>query len=245
MNAKRFSGKRIVVTGAASGLGYATAFQLVQEGAQVIGLDRQVPSERIHGVEFYTVDVTNRAQVDECVNAVRADSGPFNAVAAFAGIECSGAIETVEDADWMRCFQVNLMGSVNVVRAVLDDLKRVRGGNILLCSTQLSISGGRNCIAYATSKGAINSFCKSLALDCAPFHIRVNAVAPGAIKTPMMDRVFSHTSPEAIEASRLRHPLGRFGTAQEVAKLACYLLSDEASFITGTVMPIDGGWTAA
>lgn len=234
--------RTVIVTGAASGIGLATARRLAREGARVIGLDIQSPAEMVEGVAFHVVDVSDETSVTAVLGRTCLDG--IDGLATFAGIERPGTLEETTEADWMECFRVNVLGTVNVARSALPGLRRKRGA-IVLCSTQLSLSGGRDCVAYAASKGAINAFCRSLALDCAASGVRVNAIAPGAVETAMMGRVFSVLERDAIETARQRHPLGRFGQADEIAAVACHLLSSDASFVTGTVIPVDGGWTAA
>jgi 2-keto-3-deoxy-L-fuconate dehydrogenase len=119
-------------------------------------------------------------------------------------------------------------------------------GSIVTVASQLARAGGRNNVAYITSKGAVLSLTRTMALDFAPDGIRVNALLPGAIETPMLARSFARSpTPEATrEASRSRHPLGRFGRAEEVAEAALYLASDAAAFTTGVELPVDGGWLA-
>ena len=170
---------------------------------------------------------------------------PFDGLVTFAGIEMPGRLETLGDHDWRKVFDINVIGSANAITALTSDLKQSKKASVVLCSSQLSLSGGRDCVAYAASKGAINAMCRSLAIDYALDGIRFNAVAPGATETPMMSRSFEHISQEQKEQSRNRHAMHRFGTADETAAAACFLLSDEASFITGTILPVDGGWAAA
>ena len=137
-----------------------------------------------------------------------------------------------------------MLGTVRSVQACLPGLRQRRGA-IVLCSSQLSLSGARDCAAYAASKGAINTLCRSLALDHAAEGLRVNAIAPGATETPMMARSFDDWPEAAREHSRQRHAMGRFGLPGESAEAAVFLLGEGASFITGTVLPVDGGWCAA
>lgn len=240
-----FDKRIIVVTGAASGLGAATAKLLASRGASVIGIDRTEVDQSAGLARSFIADVTDDERLIAIAAEVRSDLGTVSGLATFAGIEVMGGLEAVELASWRRIFDINVIGSANAVRAFLPDLEASGRGAVVLCSSQLSLSGGRECVAYSASKGAINSMCRSLAIDLAARGIRVNAVAPGATETPMMERAFASAPPEVRDMARLRHAMGRFGQPHETAAAASFLLAEEASFITGVVLPVDGGWTAA
>lgn len=241
----RFLGRTIAVTGAGSGLGLATANLLSSEGANVVGLDIAFSPELTDSVLRVPVDVRDLDGLVAAYTRGRDMFGAFDGLATFAGIEMPGRIDAISPDDWRRVLDINVVGSANAVQALLPDLRQSRLSAILLCSSQLSLAGGRNCVAYAASKGAINSMCKSLAVDHAADGIRVNAVAPGATDTPMMTRAFADLSLIAQQAAMNRHALGRFGKPQETAMAAAFLLGEQASFITGVVLPVDGGWCAA
>lgn len=233
--------KVYVVTGAGSGIGRATTELLCSQGARVIALDRRFSRPMPEAAECL---IANVCDADELAEAVSHCPNAIDGLAVFAGIEMGGRIDQVDMAGWQRVFEVNVFGTVRSVQAWLPALRR-RRGSIVLCSSQLSLSGSRDCVAYAASKGAINSLCRSLALDHAADGLRVNAIAPGATETPMMERSFEGWAKNAREQSRLRHAMGRFGLPQESAQAAVFLLGEGASFITGTVLPVDGGWAAA
>ncbi|MGR3804164.1 SDR family NAD(P)-dependent oxidoreductase [Marinibacterium profundimaris] len=241
MSSNRFEGQTFVVTGAGSGIGYATTCQLCEEGAQVLALDVTFANGMPAGAECVSVDVCSEERLAE---AARRVPDGIDGLAAFAGIEMGGRIDTLNIVGWQRVFDVNVLGTVRTIAAFLPALRQ-KGGSIVLCSSQLSIAGARDCPAYAASKGAINTLCRSLALDHAAEGIRVNAIAPGATDTPMMTRSFRGKPGTAVEAAKQRHAMGRFGTARESANAALFLMSGDATFTTGVVFPVDGGWCIA
>jgi len=239
----RLDGKTILITGAASGIGHATALKAMEEGARVIGFDLSgdgMPG----GVEPILGDVTDDGAIARAIAA----AGRIDGLATIAGISEGGvAIDAIDPESWDRVFAVNVKATWRWMSAVLPAMRDQGGGSIVAIASQLAFGGGRFNAAYIASKGAIVSLVKTAAFELAPDGVRVNAVAPGAIDTPMLNRSMARADdPSAArDYSRNRHALKRFGRAEEIANGVVFLLSDEASFTTGSVLTIDGGWRAA
>lgn len=239
----RLDGKTILITGAASGIGQATAVKAMAEGARVVGVDLAedgIPD----GVEPVLGDVTDEDTIARAVAA----AGEIHGLGTIAGISSSGnAIDEIDPELWDKVFEVNVKATWRWIVGALPAMRAQGGGAIVTVASQLAFGGGRNNAAYIASKGAIVSLVKTAAFELAPDDIRVNAVAPGATDTPMMRRSQSRApDPEAArEYSQNRHAMRRFGRPEEIANGIVHLLSDEASFTTGTVLTIDGGWRAA
>ncbi len=239
----RLDGKTILITGAASGIGQASATKALAEGARVIGVDLGgdgMPA----GAEPVLGDITDGDTIARAIAAASRIDG----LAAIAGISNSGvAIDAIDPDDWDRVFAVNVKATWRWLTAVLPAMREQGSGSVVAIASQLAFGGGRNNAAYIASKGAIVSLVRTAAFELAPDCIRVNAVAPGAIDTPMLNRSMSRAPDPAAarDYSRNRHALKRFGRAEEIANGIVFLLSDEASFTTGSVLTIDGGWRAA
>lgn len=239
----RLEGKTILITGAASGIGQATAAKAMAEGARVVGVDL-AGDGMPDGVEPVLGDVTD----DDTIARTVAAAGRIDGVATIAGISSSGnAIDAIDPELWDRVFAVNVKATWRWMIAALPAMRAQGGGSVVAIASQLAFGGGRFNAAYIASKGAIVSLVRTAAFELAPDNIRVNAVAPGAIDTPMLNRSLSRARDPAAarDYSRNRHALKRFGRAEEIANGVVYLLSDEASFTTGSVLTIDGGWRAA
>ncbi len=239
----RLSGKTILITGAASGIGRASAERALAEGARVIGVDMN--AENLPDVvEPIIGDVTSEETIARAVAA----AGEIHGLATIAGISRSGvSIDAIDPADWDQVFAVNVKACWQWLVGALPSMRAAGGGSVVMIASQLAFGGGRLNAAYIASKGAIVSLVKTAGFELAPDNIRVNAVAPGAIDTPMLNGSMARAEdPEAArEYSRNRHAMKRFGRAEEIASGVVYLLSDDASFNTGSVVTIDGGWTAA
>ncbi len=248
----RLAGKVAIVTGAGSGIGRASALLFAREGAQLCLVDRDAPAVEAVGAEIGgqtlvcvgDVAEPGRAEADAAVALAR--FGRIDVLLTAAGFSRGGTALTTSAEDWDAVLRVHLWGTWLWARAVLPAMRDAGRGSIVTVSSQLARAGGRNNTAYIAAKGAILSLTKTMALDYAPDGVRVNAILPGAIDTPMLNRSFARSvTPEATrEASRQRHPLGRFGRAEEIAEAAVHLASDASGFTTGSEMVVDGGWLA-
>lgn len=249
--AGRFAGRVGFVTGAASGLGRATAMGLAREGARLLLFDRDAAglaatAALCPGAVPYAGDVTSAADLEAAARAA-AELGPVSLLAAAAGmLGPARPAEVVTEAEWDQLFAVNVKGSWLTVRALLPALRAAGGGAMVLFASTAGIAGSATMPAYSASKGAVVMLTKSLALSHATEGIRVNCVCPGSIETPMLEATFAAAGDAGARAAReaafrARHPMGRFGQAAEVAETVLFLLSDGAGFITGTAIPVDGG----
>jgi NAD(P)-dependent dehydrogenase (short-subunit alcohol dehydrogenase family) len=230
------AGKVALVTGGASGIGAATVARLRADGATVVVADIS------GGDGITTLDVTDEAAVDACVAAVVAEHGRLDLAANVAGT--SGTYATVADsatADWRRTLDINLDGTYFCLRAELRAMAAA-GGSIVNVASGAARMGVPGLSAYSASKHAVIGLTKSAALENARTGIRVNAVCPGSIRTPML-RAFAG-SEEAFEKMGARSPMGRLGEPAEIAEAIVWLLSDAASFVTGATIEPDGGVAA-
>ncbi|WP_338665281.1 SDR family oxidoreductase [Pararoseomonas sp. SCSIO 73927] len=251
MSPDRFAGRVAVVTGAASGLGRATAEGLAREGARVLLFDRDAAGLKAAmaacpGAVAVQGDVTSAA--DQARLAEEAGRlGPVTLLATSAGTVGSTApLTELAEEDWDRLFDVNVKGTWLTLRAILPLMRGAGGGAVVTFASAAGLTGSPALPAYSASKAAVVMMTRSLARVHAPEGIRVNCVCPGSIETPMLEATFADApGPEARarrEAEfRARHPLGRFGRAEEVAASVLFLLSDDAAFTTGIALPVDGG----
>jgi len=229
-------GKVAVVTGAASGLGEATAARLTEEGATVVGFDVTGPEP---------VDITDEGSVAGAFDAVVGEHGRVDVVATFAGVAGGGPVHTLDADEWARVIAVNLTGTYLTCKHALRHMTVQRSGSIITVASVEGIEGTEGGSAYNASKGGVVLLTKNMAIDYGRLGIRVNVICPGFFDTPMFRSVMgSEHMSQYRDEYREHHKLGRFGRPEEIAAAAAFLASEDASFITGHALVVDGGYTA-
>lgn len=240
-----FKEKVAVVTGGASGIGLATTKKLLSEGANVVILDLKMDEEIINSlgenVLYLKCDVSNEENVKNCIEEIIKKFNHIDYLVANAGIGGSASKpHEVSMDEWNKVISVNQTGIFLLNKYVINEMLKNGKGAVVNTSSMYGLVGSTTSFAYSASKGAINQMTRSLALTYARDNIRVNAIAPGYVDTPILSMV-----PDNIKETMGNElPIGRLGKDTEIANLICYLLSDDASFITGSIIPIDGGFTA-
>ena len=240
----RMTGKTTIITGAGSGMGYASVERFLAEGGNVVGLDINddglAKLRELHGDDNLLTLVCDVADQDQVNDAVKAAVDRFGAVDAYfnnAGVPfVAKPIEEVTDEEWDLNMSVNLKAIFIAARAVVPVMKSQGGGSFIITASMAGLRPRPDLGPYTVAKGAAVHFAKALAIELAPSQIRVNAVCPVAAATPMLAQfgVGDHITPNAT-------PMGRLATAEEVAAMALFLASDDSTFITGLALPVDGG----
>jgi NAD(P)-dependent dehydrogenase (short-subunit alcohol dehydrogenase family) len=248
----RLKGKVAIVTGAGTGIGRACALAMAQEGARLVLVGRRKEKVQNLAKEIgnsalpIAADVSKRADIENLVNRTVEEFGGLNVLLNNAGVLHVGNVEQITEEQWDQTFNINVRGLWLLSRAVLPHLRKAGGGSIINVASVLGINGARNRASYAPSKGAVVLLTKCMAIDHGADNIRVNAICPSFVGTDLTAAVLSQVAdPQAVRRERIAiHPLGRLGKPEDIAGLAVYLASDESSWVTGAVFPVDGGYLA-
>ena len=252
-----FGGKAVLATGGTSGIGAAVARAFGDAGASVLltGRDAERGEKVASGiaaaggaVAFGVADITDPQTPGNLVKACLDRFGRLDILVNNAGIIHHGTAEETSDAEWLETMAVNLDGAFRMSRAAIPAIRQAGGGSIVNIASDWALVGGRRAVAYCVSKGGLLQLTRAMALDHAHEDIRINAVCPTDVDTPMLDHEFEISGvdkAEGLAKAGEAVPLGRVATPEDVAQAVLFLASDEASFMTGVALPVDGGITAA
>jgi NAD(P)-dependent dehydrogenase (short-subunit alcohol dehydrogenase family) len=249
----RLPGKVALITGARSGIGLATARLFASEGASVVLADitnAQDEAAAISGAsgraEAVSVDVSDSLGVQQLVDHVLERFDRLDILVNNAGIELAKRVTETTETEWDRLMSVNLKGVFLCSRAAILAMRRSGGGSIVNVASELGIVGGSEIAAYCASKGAVVQLTKAMAVDHAAENIRVNCVCPGPVATPLLQSIIAAAPDPFAEEQNIRSMtlFKRVGKPEEIGRVILFVASDEASYMTGSVVVVDGGWTA-
>lgn len=248
----RFSRRSVIVTGGASGIGRAAARAFAAEGAAVLVVDRNEPGAAAVASELratgaqashFAADISDYSQCEAMVEAAVSRHGSLHVAFNNAGIPgpFTKKVHEYDLEEWQGMLDVNLSGVFHCIKAEVPALLASGGGAIVNTASIASLVAAPHMASYVTAKHGVLGLTRAAALDLIPLGIRVNAVCPGGVRTPMLDNALGH--PEFLEQLELSHPIGRIAEAEEVARVVLFLASEEASFVVGNALPVDGGVT--
>ena len=240
-----------IVTGGSLGIGFAVCKLFSQNGYQVVNFDIRDFDETIDNAVWKPCDVSVVKNIEAAINEVVASYQRIDALVCNAGIHVSATIEDTDEALLDKVLNLNVKGAYGAIKSCLPIMKEQGSGAIVVMGSDQSFVGKRNSFAYGVSKGALASMAKTTALDYAPYNIRVNAVCPGTIETPLFHNAIDNyvarsgaDKNEVVAEEAAAQPIGRLGQPEDVAELTYFLCSNKALFITGSLYAVDGGYTA-
>jgi meso-butanediol dehydrogenase / (S,S)-butanediol dehydrogenase / diacetyl reductase len=251
----KLTGKVSLITGAARGLGLATARLFVEEGAAVICVDTADLAEKAFTAEHFggsdkasyrRVDITKPAEVKGLAAFVEKAHGRLDILVNNAAVDTIGSVEETTEEEFRRIIDVNVFGTFCVTKNLMPLIRKAGPGSAIVnVASNIGLMGMNRRVAYTTSKGAVVNFTRSVAIDCAPLDIRVNAIAPGAINTEMVRKFFEGHADKGYRAEvESWHALNRFAEPVEIARGILFLASGDSSYATGMTLSVDGGYTA-